>query len=78
VSARGADAAAARQVNAAKGAVAEAERVARQLSEAAARARGEVDATRASLKETAPQLFEAQSLQSQARRVAVLVPPLQH
>ena len=47
--------------------MAEAERVARQLADAAAAARGEVDATRSSLKDTAPQLFEAQSLQSQAR-----------
>jgi len=55
------------QVDSAKAAVAEAEAVARQLADAAARARGEVDATRTSLRETTPQLFQAQDLQTQAR-----------
>lgn len=55
------------QVDSAKAAVAEAEAVARQLADAVARARGEVNATRASLRETTPQLFQAQDLQTQAR-----------
>ena len=58
------------QVEAAKAAVGEAENVAKQLAEAAARARGEVDAARANLKETAPQVFEAKSLESQVSLVA--------
>ena len=44
--------------------------MAKQLAEAAARARGEVDAARANLKETAPQVFEAKSLESQVSLVA--------
>ncbi|KAK9844034.1 hypothetical protein WJX81_002489 [Elliptochloris bilobata] len=61
------------RVEAAKAALAEADNVARQLADAAARARGEIDATRASLKDTAPQVFESQSLQSQLeqRRAAL-------
>lgn len=59
-----------RQVEAAKAALAEAENVAEQLAEAAVRARGEVDAARANLKETAPQVFEAKSLESQVRLMA--------
>ena len=55
------------QVEAAKAAVAEAENVAKQLAEAAARAWGEVDTARANLKDTAPQVFEAQSLESQVK-----------
>ena len=57
-------------MEAAKAALGEAENVAKQLAEAAARARGEVDAARANLKETAPQVFEAKSLESQVSLVA--------
>lgn len=58
------------QVEAAKAALEEAENVAKQLAEAAARARGEVDAARANLKDTAPQMYEAKSLESQVRLMA--------
>lgn len=55
------------QVEKARAAVAEAEEVARQLTDAAARARGEVESTRASLRESTPQLFEIDTIITKAR-----------